>query len=426
MDFRGWIPTVTGRLSFSIVGDSVFPTKSITSNVSGQSSRYVITYQKRNALDVLVPPIVARNLLGLSGDLWFVCIAKCSNDASKSDDILEGILFLHTRGLWRGNAEKLVKAAQRSLDEYSLADHGRLSNHFDEDFTSLMNRLKPLSVFYSNFSLTRSGIVKINVPEDVQEHVNSKAPTFPTNPSLRKERFHTVCSQQFFFLKDISHVHQHHVPSTDTMIDLYYFEGDDFRWRCEILRFLQRRILQFKRTPSQGTINAAFGLLSYAQSFIRVCKEEKHTIEPQWFYDNLMGSLKSAQEKVSTEIQDKIRKSDVFRNVVISTLGIFLSYISLVRIADIKIISETEKVSPFLAKSAKILVVHPGLSFSIFFLIVISIMFYTKIIDIRKVNLARNLVRLLHSLKSRNLSFVLMVLSLSLAWLAGYLFKLGM
>lgn len=423
MDFKGWVPTVSGRLSFSVVGDARYPTKSITSNVAGQNTRYIITYQKRNRLDAIVPNFFAATVFGLKGILWFLCIAKCSNDASNADDELSGKMYLFTKDLWRGRVEQIVKKAQDDLDDYCFSQHGKLSEFLDNRLKNIQEEVCLNSVFVVDFSLARTGTVSISVPEGIQSIVHSSAPTFPTNKDLRLERFHAVCSQLFFYLKDIAHTHQHHEPSTDTMIDLYAVDGDDFRWRCEVLRFLQRRILQFKRTPSQGTINASFGLLAYAKSFIAICKSDGHEIEPKWNYEFIKDSLTAAREKINTEIQDRIRKSDVFRNVVISILGIFLSYVSLIRVANIEIVKDPKEVSPFLEGSARILVQEPGFAASVFVLVILGSLMVTRIIDVRKINILRNIVRIFHYWKSYYLGIFFLFLAIVTAWLSSLLLQ---
>src|ERR1700684_2563434 len=49
--FRGWLPTVSGRLSFTVFGHTLFPTRAITANPADPSFRCVTTYQRIYAGD---------------------------------------------------------------------------------------------------------------------------------------------------------------------------------------------------------------------------------------------------------------------------------------------------------------------------------------------------------------------------------------
>ena len=75
MHYRGWVPTVNCRLSFRIIGQSNFPTRSSYRNILTKNHGYVLAIQRRNLSDVLFAGIVER-LLGVSGKFDFVIAAR--------------------------------------------------------------------------------------------------------------------------------------------------------------------------------------------------------------------------------------------------------------------------------------------------------------------------------------------------------------
>jgi hypothetical protein len=95
--FRGWVPTVSGELSFSSFGISVTPTPAITANVSDRKSRYIICYQARDSSDVILPfkSFLEKYFLKLDGKMWFVCLAKTGEFESKKREIFKGHLFVY-------------------------------------------------------------------------------------------------------------------------------------------------------------------------------------------------------------------------------------------------------------------------------------------------------------------------------------------
>ena len=96
--FKGWVPTVGGRLSFELVGQTSHPSKTYPPiNVEGERSRYIVCYQKRNLGDALFPSLLEFLRLNRSS-LMFVCFASSSNVAEDDDASLEGRIMIFRRG----------------------------------------------------------------------------------------------------------------------------------------------------------------------------------------------------------------------------------------------------------------------------------------------------------------------------------------
>ena len=101
--FDGWVPTVVGQLSFSVIGESGHPTKAIFENHSDGNDRFLISYQKRPMGDALVPLFVINSFYAArsffksssvkeSWELWYLCLAHTHQDSPASP--LHGNVFL--------------------------------------------------------------------------------------------------------------------------------------------------------------------------------------------------------------------------------------------------------------------------------------------------------------------------------------------
>jgi len=233
--FRGWVPAVSGRLSFRAFGQSSFPTKAVSANRSDGKTSYIVCYQRRDASDVVLPfkSALAPLMLKLKGDFYFVCIAKTVHHEGRRQEFLDGwlILFENTE-VWKNHVAPMLKELQdhiRQYRAYSLSCS--LDEHVATKYQATINRAKTLSSFNAQFSLSRSGTVSIAVP--LKPVVSSKAPAFPKDTPNRGHMMHLLSAQLFFFLRDIGHRHQHHDPKTDTISDLHRIDkvDDDFNWR---------------------------------------------------------------------------------------------------------------------------------------------------------------------------------------------------
>ena len=229
MEYKGWIPTVTGRLSFDFFGDSDFPDDAISQNVSDSKIRYTIIYQKRNLSDATLPckNQAAKWFFDFQSTFWCVCLG-CSmqHEQLSSSDIeppFSGRLFLfHNKITWKESTLRSIKKAQQKLDSFSSFDaieQTDLKEFFRSDYDALCKDLTNSASFCADYNLTRNGILTLSINETLTQAPH--CPKFPSEPTKRKHLYHIVCSQLYFFLRDIGHRHQHHHPSTDTIIDLY-------------------------------------------------------------------------------------------------------------------------------------------------------------------------------------------------------------
>lgn len=330
--YSSWVPTVGGRLSFSIIGDPKHNHKTKTFNVADDGYRYLICHQQRNLLDSAIPFFkkwLASLFYSYSGTFEFFLIAKAENDASIKDANLTGLMcFYPVKGLgWESSKASIIECFDK-FNEVGGAD--TLSEIYNDQLKSLQsNAISKNSHFYAEFSLKRTGVVKIIPPIDKGSDSLVADEFFSDEESRRY-----ASAQLFFFLKDISHVHQHHHAGNDTIIDLHIDEPEQ-KWRHKVIRSLYRRVLHFKRSPSEWSCLSSLGVLAYLRSFMEVIKkecseEEAEKLEHLFLNDeNINRSIKIALLKNQSEKNRKTQFSGNLRTIVLSVLGLIISLIGL-------------------------------------------------------------------------------------------------
>jgi hypothetical protein len=267
--YLGWVPTVIGRYSFRSIGDTLHPDRSICLNIAvrihrlgtTEHVRYVLCYQKRDLSDVPFP-LVTNFLMDDSGVFYFVLLATtvvASNDPNKTN--LVGNICMYKAPAW-----SICKNEVRSLirgDEFR-SDVGRFVSSVEH--CSKYVRMHADAVV--EFEMQRDGCVKfgsciINTANLFEEVENA---TMSTDD--------IVVQQCYYFLRDISHKHQHHDKASDTILSLYKVPSkqDDKRsdWRRHVLYSLLYNIIETNRKDRMIFLSRVRGVMEYAKSFCAI------------------------------------------------------------------------------------------------------------------------------------------------------------
>lgn len=321
--YIGWVPTVGGRLSYSIIGETNHPATSKAANVADEKKRRILCIQTRTLTDSALPLFkaqLAKILFKLDGKFTFFVDAQCSNDLSDFDQSLKGHLYILKNDIDKVTDDKICKIVEciKKLNECDI-ELG-VDNQYSSLFEKTLTDISDVSLYTATFILERDGIVEID---------------FSTNDNLE----HILSAQFFFFLKDIAHRHQHHHPKTDTILDIY---EKTYNWQNEVLRSLYKRVLDFKRSRNEWVCSSAIGILTYIKSFKAVCKKNNLQLSVSRNDDFLMESIKTAQE----ELRHLTLQKTGYRNFSIATgiglLGLTLMFSSLYGVVtpQIKVLSD--------------------------------------------------------------------------------------
>lgn len=373
--YRGWIPTVTGRLSFTHFGNCGSPqTRDV--NRADPHKRYLLVYQTRNTSDILLPfrKHLGEMLLQLRGELQFVCIAETKDLHPDRQTLLVGSIYIIDRkNIWPRSVRATIVRVRDKLRDYTYtADSPSIEEYFAETVQEGNTICSENCFFQAVFSLHRNGVVDITVNSSMETAQTS--PQLPKLPAHRKHVEHILAAQLFFFLKDIGHRHQHHDSRTDTIVDLYNISdaGNDLTWRLSTLYSIYRRIISNKRTQSVNAYFSSLGLLAYAKAFKHICKEQlprqlHHRLPP--FYDEaLEESVRASELDMEYRSNTRQERSEKRRNINIAAFGLTLAVLGLLSLTGLKIDAPPH---PLLVKLARLCVSEPllvvtGLAAAIF------------------------------------------------------------
>jgi hypothetical protein len=353
--YRGWVPTITGHISFSEIGTTRHPTPSNSANKSDRTKRFLICYQKRSLLDVLfIPNWLSRILLQLNGK--FVCAAIGQSGEYQGDSFgrLFGGLFLIERKYW--SHRPLVRRLREGVEKLAKFDphNGEsLADEQEAEMENLMTFLREKSDFYCAFELLRNGQVTLLAAE---KHDLQKKTLFSAASDFSRQ-LHLVLSQLFIFFKDVSHIHKHHEAYADTILDIHS-NTNDVRWRRETLYALYRRVINVRRWQPKSSIalNRALGIIAYASAFYRICEREEKLFEiPEYNIDEIRESMAAMISADEARRTIKSSQTELIFGWALSLLGAFIAISSLLSLSGFKV--PDDQLSPNL-ETATIFLLH--------------------------------------------------------------------
>jgi hypothetical protein len=363
MRFRGWLPAVTGRLSYSFFGLTRNPSVAATTNVADRDSRYVCVQQTRDTGDALF------NLKRFDRKLHFCFLAKTDGSPENPQDHLNGRVYIFLKANWKA-AKPVINGFCEILENcretLQQAPGERLTDLADVAFLSSLLHLNRLASFHIQVSISRSGTTELTLDPSLLEGPNAAV--------LRNAEQSVIdlSAQAFYFLKDIGHRHQHHNSRTDTITDIHRIadNGDDLRWREDTLYNMYRKIIDFKRHPENLNFNDCLGLLAYAEAFDKISAEELNDTMsgarlPTYYYKQVADSIAATQSKSERKTEELQANEDKRLNILVTFFGLAIAYIGLMQFSDIPKLPP----SPWLVASLSFLLGHPA--FSIFMLLIL-------------------------------------------------------
>lgn len=292
-EYKGWIPTVGGRLSFTVAGTHSRKNSHHDSPVvqlegdAGQKRIYA--YQVRDLSDI--PPLlqmakvnifkkIVQKITRTNGRFIFLYGSENSDHASDIDAPLSGRVLVYRYTQSRNSTFK------RRMEPFELCNELSVDENLDQICSYSLVDEPVLDV---SFQLTRRGECKISSSTDIHTEIRKHA-----------------LSEVFFFLKDFFHAHQHHNPRQDTIADLHEFEGNNETWINETLRSMYRKVLDFKRCGDFDSYMSAKGMLSYINTFVEtIGKPYKKSNLIVLENNNILESLDVAKSKFEYELSEK-------------------------------------------------------------------------------------------------------------------------
>ena len=313
MNYCGWIPSVTGHLSFSAVGESSYPNRSICA----RSGRSVFFFQKRDLLDIVAPfayetPIgaffqefIANYAVGVSGNFAFVFFGELAADRQS---LRASVLLIPGK-----NNRPLLKETKRKVYEWQDAELANLT-----EWSNFFDKLRNSSCASCEVAMYRSGKAALQVS------LNGEA-----NPDKELEAL--VANQFFYFLKDNAHVHQHHDPTHDAITTVTELcREDDDAWILSTQHSLYRAVIRYKRFRNEKALFRASGILAYAQSFEKACGKNCDSLL-EFNREELRASLDIARDEIKHFDAKRTSFIETIRNFFFAVFGLVISLMLILR-----------------------------------------------------------------------------------------------
>ncbi len=270
MRLQGWIPTVSGYLSFKSARNANIPGRctylqflnSLTPGANGE----IWSLQKRNLsdrpFDIDTPGIGRLRVFG--GSRKISCLFAGTHDQGGADGTpvnkLSGVVVFVPRmyqnileSLWENLAPKDDTAARRSL-----LDLQQLVQKFVDGQIRDVNL--PRSLFLvAQLEVERNGTAEVRVDEKrLAEHEDAV---------LRRFAF-----EVFSFAKDLLHTHKFHSVHDDAIVVAYDVdepENGAGNWQLRTAKNLHRSVVSTLQTASEAHVLLdALGRLAYLDSFL--------------------------------------------------------------------------------------------------------------------------------------------------------------
>lgn len=250
MFYYGWVPNVAGRLSFSIAGLSNYLNKIVFGGDLEDAGTHFIGFQKRNLSDTSIPftseraitrRFVDKHILKKNGDFVFLCLMK----HAKSRDALVGKVYLYLDQVWDSVERDVIQVI--SLIENQPDPDLRLNK-------AIGSSARSKALCSALFTIECNGVLTLN-PQTLPENFS---------PERFSNLEQTICSQIYFFIRDLLHTHKFHSPTTDRILDIY---KDKSSWQNSVNYALARKAIQLRRSNDPMDLQKSLGIVSYLESF---------------------------------------------------------------------------------------------------------------------------------------------------------------
>lgn len=338
--YKGWIPTASERLSYSLIGESKHPKSAISRNVADQCSRRIISCQHRPDLLDSAIPFFKRSLVrffsDIASDFWFICIARC--DTENAHAPLKGTLCLiKDTKTWKRSIRPAIQTIFDELDQFLVLKDGNPSIVLDSyvkenNIDDQIKNVESQSLYSVQFSLERNGVVTI-FPSSYTVNEDFSADTESCRKDIHENRLNqdAVCAQLFYFLKDIAHIHQHHRPTTDTLTGLYpkLLDESALAWINKTLKTLYSKVLEYKRDRHEDSYASNLGLLAYVDSFVKIAKKSLADEENNKLilrnHDTLKASIYASQLGHQADSNRRVKFFDGMKSLFFSIVGVLIA-----------------------------------------------------------------------------------------------------
>lgn len=381
--FAGWVPNITGQLSFSLIGLRSASGGCVTANDeiapgSNPPHRIVLLTQKRVTRDIPWPfrlAFPAREkqyvLVAQTGEtkrpfLDGDKVASCKDELG----VLAGDVYIipyHHDETERRFAKKTVRKVRQIIasGEFGALDMTTLKRQTLEALDQ--GRVNRVTILAASFELYRTGELRVAIAPGTTD---------------------ALARQVYYFIKDASHRHYHHRRSSDNLLPLNpVLPEDDETWRRNTLWALTRTVLEARRRDKLDGYKSAIGVLAYAEAFQgllgRVKRRKGRTIAFNRVVDaapyDFAHTRASLEAKIGEHEYRSSSQAATFGLIISTVLATAALWISAVQIRDpvCKALGQKETscdvVLPgWMASLTAKLIAHPEIALLVLFIIALA------------------------------------------------------
>jgi hypothetical protein len=308
----------------------------VFANVATPTCRYILAYQRRNLSDALFQPVIdfaAR----ANGSFWFALHATSPSAPEDVEGEVQGCIYLFkSKDDWRNGPEQVFRSKIRTLNEARLSLTSDRNDVTRSEYEAAGNAVQRGADVTVDFLMHRSGEVYFSVPRFRDENLAYASRDFARQWGHDFDKW--ITDQTYFFFRDLTHQHQHHIPAVDTILILQKRDAnDDFAWRRNIVFSLQYHVISARRTRDVYSLVQALGVIAYCKSFLGVCRNtagDSSAQIPTFQIEALEQSIEAKIKEAELHLEDDRAKDNRVTNTrvlmvaivapVLALLGVFV------------------------------------------------------------------------------------------------------
>lgn len=324
--FVGWVPTILGRLSYSKIGHTT--QGGLADRRPGHSNRAFVVRQNRNTSDAIfrrlrtrwaaLRNVVLRAFQTVERPFdiiefnYYLFAQKKPNAAKGAEPLIGHVMILPLNATFY--SEQWASLDKSPQDVVALCNGivaAAQAHNADVAAHDTLHAAARSAVLFS-LELSRQGVVKIAME------------VMPSCYSVDDIAVEAIAYQVLCFLKDISHKHQHHPQSSDSLFRLQRDDADGV-WAHEIQRELQRAVLTARRVDNDcnGRLDA-LGIAAYSESFTKLATPLVKT--PLAVLD--FNALRESVHIVNNKVETIDTRSERLFSRWVGVLGLMLAFIA--------------------------------------------------------------------------------------------------
>lgn len=423
-EFVAWVPTAGGRLSFSVIGNTDFPSRAVTRNCANDEERFIVSFQRRKFVDSAAPLILKKfvqKIFNQNGDFWFVFVGSGSNCSTTTAQSIEGAIYIFSgKDISRRVVVPCLKEFQSKLkNDCSRSTFDKCSKDFE-------SRVEEYFVVCFDFQMDRDGVTRLKYRKLSGDYPDTKLQELrqKIDHEAGNNRKLMLASQAYFFIKDITHVHQHHGRRSDALINVHYSSIDSADWYSKTLRVLYKRVLEYKRNKDRRVNVSSLGIMAYLDSFIRIAQsrlsaEERDKL-PLKYNDNLVASISASDEAKQADFELRRRFVDSFKTWLLGGFGLVVAVAGVARYVKDFSLKENGISGDYIVSMLNLLDSPLWLFFVLAFVILLASL-YEGSIPMRKWEWAQDVIRLVQPFKKPFAVSLLLIVAFVFMALAFYM-----